>query len=89
MFFSDSRQRKVDLRGRSRGEESREQVLEKARAEREKRQRLKHEQRAATRISSFWRGRRAAAATAQQFRSEWQALYGAAAAAAADRCVCG
>lgn len=50
LFTGNTTQRKVDLRGKSRGEETREQVLQRTRAEREKRARAKLEQKSATTI---------------------------------------
>lgn len=72
MFFSGStQQRKVSLGGRSRGEETREQTLERTRAEREKRQRSKLENKSAVIIASAWRQRAAAIRVQNDLRQSW------------------
>lgn len=60
MFFSGqhSTGRKVEIRGRSRAEESREQVLERTRQEREQRRRQKLEAKSATTIQVLGRASR-------------------------------
>jgi hypothetical protein len=76
-FFSGrpGPQRKVDLRGKSRHEETREQVLERTRVEREKRQRAKLEQRSALAIQARWRQVHTARSYANRLRSEWIDSY--------------
>jgi hypothetical protein len=71
-------QRKVDLRGKSRHEETREQVLERTRLEREKRQRAKLEQKSALAIQARWRQVHTARCYADRLRSEWIDCYEAA-----------
>lgn len=68
--------RKVALGGKSRAEETREQVLERTRLEREKRQRSKLEQKSALLIQACWRQHRTATQYAQQLREEWIQAYG-------------
>ncbi|KAF6260513.1 hypothetical protein COO60DRAFT_882082 [Scenedesmus sp. NREL 46B-D3] len=68
-------QRKVDLRGKSRHEETREQVLERTRLEREKRQRAKLEQKSALAIQARWRQVHTARCYAGRLRSEWIETY--------------
>lgn len=70
-------QRKVDLRGKSRAEESREEVIEKARLQREKRQRAKLEQKSAVIIQCTWRQAHTARRYAAALRAEWVEEYGA------------
>lgn len=76
-FFSGRAgpQRKVDLRGKSRHEESREQVLERTRLEREKRQRAKLEQKSALAIQARWRQVYTARCYADRLRSKWIETY--------------
>lgn len=69
-------QRRVDLRGRSRVEESREEVLEKARLQREKRQRAKLEQKSALAIQSRWRQVLTARNCKNILRDEWVQRFG-------------
>lgn len=77
MFFPGStQQRKVSLGGRSRGEETREQTLERTRAEREKRQRAKQETKSAVIIASAWRQRAAANRVQNDLRQCWVHLCG-------------
>ncbi|KAK9914927.1 hypothetical protein WJX75_002372 [Coccomyxa subellipsoidea] len=66
---------KVDLRGRSRVEESREQVLERTRQERKRRQQQKLEQKSALQVQAFWRGRHAAKQLREAVRSSWLQNY--------------
>jgi hypothetical protein len=77
MFFSgrSGPTRKVDLRGKSRGEETREQILERTRLEREKRKRAKLEASSATVIQSKWRQHRAAWKATEAVRSSWSVNY--------------
>lgn len=60
-FFTGqySGRKKVDLRGRSRAEETREQMLERTRQERERRRQAKLEQKCATliQVQSDWSAR--------------------------------
>ncbi len=78
MFFTGQTgpARRVDLRGRSRQEESREQVLERTRAERERRQRDKLEARSALLLQAAWRRHAAARALANLLRKEWDERFG-------------
>jgi hypothetical protein len=77
MFFSGKpQQRKVDLRGRSRGEETREQVLERTRAERELRQQSKLESKSALLIQSHWRQLAAARNFDNRQRQQWANVAG-------------
>ena len=77
MFFSGTSgpTRKVDLRGKSRGEETREQVLERTRLEREKRKRAKVEASSATVIQAKWRQHCAARKAIGAVRSAWADSY--------------
>jgi hypothetical protein len=83
MFFTGKADttKKVDLRGKSRGEETREQVLERTRLEREQRKRAKLEQQSASRIQAAWRAHWTLQQTQAAERQAWQQQYGAAAAA--------
>jgi hypothetical protein len=78
MFFSGkpSQQRKVALGGRSRGEETREQVLERTRAEREKRSRNKLETKSALAIQTQWRQLCTARKFHAELRQSWARLCG-------------
>lgn len=80
MFFSGkpSQQRKVALGGRSRGEETREQVLERTRAEREKRSRNKLETKSALAIQTHWRQLCTARKFHAELRQNWARLCGTA-----------
>jgi hypothetical protein len=85
-FFSGTAgpKRKVDLRGKSRQEETREQVLARTRLEREERQRAKLEQKSALLIQAYWRQHITACRYSEQLRCEWIDAYET---HAADRCV--
>ena len=77
MFFSGKpQQRKVDLRGKSRGEETREQILERTRAERERRQKSKLETKSALLIQSHWRQLAAARKFVSEQRQQWAHVAG-------------
>ncbi|PSC67747.1 E3 ubiquitin-ligase UPL6 [Micractinium conductrix] len=67
---------KVSLAGRSRGEETRAEVLERTRRERERRRQDKLEQRSATVVQAAWRGWRCRFHAASNARDEWVARYG-------------
>ncbi|KAF8071258.1 UPL6 [Scenedesmus sp. PABB004] len=84
MFF-DGRAgptRRVALGGRSRQEETRDQVLERTRLEREKRQRARLEFASAVAIQARWRAHAAAREHARRLRDEWDASFAAALAGA-------
>ncbi|PRW45057.1 E3 ubiquitin- ligase UPL6 [Chlorella sorokiniana] len=68
---------KVSLVGRSRGEETRAEVLERTRRERERRRRERQEQSAATAIQAAWRGWIERQHRQAEVRAAWQARYGA------------
>jgi len=68
--------RKVALGGRSRQEESREEVLQRTRADRERRKQQKLEQKSATYIQAFWRGRAAWRQYKHILRQQWIQQYG-------------
>ncbi|KAH7436454.1 hypothetical protein KP509_05G020700 [Ceratopteris richardii] len=78
MFFSGdpSTRKKVDLGGRSSKERDRSKLIQQARVEREKRQRLRLETQSAIRIQRVFRGRRVIAAERQEIRKQFCALYG-------------
>lgn len=77
MFFSGTtQQKKVSLGGRSRGEETREQTLERTRAEREKRQRNKLQTKSALLIQSHWKQLATARSVQSELRQSWTHLCG-------------
>ncbi|CAD7703489.1 unnamed protein product [Ostreobium quekettii] len=71
-----SARKKVDLRGRTRGEENRLQVLDRTRRDRERRRKQKIEAESATRIQAFWRREHAVRQLRARIRDEWVAEYG-------------
>eukprot|EP00197_Chlamydomonas_leiostraca_P011903 CAMPEP_0202878136 /NCGR_PEP_ID=MMETSP1391-20130828/31706_1 /ASSEMBLY_ACC=CAM_ASM_000867 /TAXON_ID=1034604 /ORGANISM="Chlamydomonas leiostraca, Strain SAG 11-49" /LENGTH=95 /DNA_ID=CAMNT_0049560281 /DNA_START=49 /DNA_END=333 /DNA_ORIENTATION=+ len=76
-FSGSSKTPKVSLGGRSRTqEESREEVLQRTRLEREKRRQAKAEQNAATTIQAHWRGWACAHGVRTQLRAAWSARWG-------------
>lgn len=68
-------QRRVDLRGKSRQEETREQILERTKVEREKRQRVKLEQKSALAIQARWRQVCSARKYENELRQDWLQTY--------------
>lgn len=78
MFFSGNAlpTRRVDLRGKSRAEESREQVLERTKVQREQRKRLKLETRSATQIQAAWRAHTGSLRMKAALRQSWLETFG-------------
>ncbi|MCO5608977.1 hypothetical protein L7F22_063196 [Adiantum nelumboides] len=78
MFFSGdpSTRKKVDLGGRSSKERDRSKLLEQARIEREKRQRLRLETQTAIKLQKVFRGRKAIAIERQDIRKQFCTVYG-------------
>ncbi|KAK9861088.1 hypothetical protein WJX84_004362 [Apatococcus fuscideae] len=76
-FFSgQSSGRRVDLRGKSRAEETREQVLERTRREREARRVDRLQQDSAKKIQASWRGRKAVGVHRAAVRAAWLLRFG-------------
>ncbi|KAK9821279.1 hypothetical protein WJX74_008357 [Apatococcus lobatus] len=76
-FFSgQSSTRRVDLRGKSRTEETREQTLERTRKEREARRVTRLNQDSAKKIQATWRGRRAVGAQRGSVQAAWEGRFG-------------
>eukprot|EP00897_Mesotaenium_endlicherianum_P001503 jgi/Mesen1/1380/ME000013S00873 len=76
MYFTGEASRKrVDLSGRSK-QQDRQKLLEQARVDRDKRQRVRLENQSAVKIQKVFRGRRTAARLRNSVRSEWQRVYG-------------
>lgn len=77
MFFTGEAgpKRKVDLRGKSKVEETREQVLERTRIERERRKRFKLETKSAVVIQACWRSLQCRRELRSQVRDEWMQKY--------------
>ncbi|MEW5297235.1 MAG: hypothetical protein WDW36_000459 [Sanguina aurantia] len=72
MFFSgSSSNKKIELRGKSKGEETRQQIVERTRHERELRRQQKLESKSATIISACWRGRLSRIQTRAHCRASW------------------
>lgn len=69
------RQRKVNLGGRIKIAESRDQTLERVRIDRERRRIYKRNTSAAITIQSFWRSHRARRCVQACFREEWKQCY--------------
>lgn len=71
-----SRKQRVSLAGTSKSVESREEILERSRLEREKRRRRKIENEKATVIQSAWRSYVSRRETRRKLREEWVARFG-------------
>ncbi|KAI3426511.1 hypothetical protein D9Q98_008876 [Chlorella vulgaris] len=70
------KEQRVSLVGRSRAEETRAQVLERTRKEREQRRQEKLQLRSATTIQAAWRGLQARQRHQAEVRRQWLACYG-------------
>ncbi|GLJ07012.1 hypothetical protein SUGI_0055420 [Cryptomeria japonica] len=78
MFFSgdSSRQKKVDLGGRSSRERDRQKYLDETRIAREQRQRFRHHTLTAIKIQKCFRGRRAVAVARSEIRQQFCTQFG-------------